>query len=59
MREPHHRKQQAHAGNHRERQAVDARPVLPLRRQALDQDGDEDQVVDAEDNLEQRQRQKR
>jgi hypothetical protein len=30
-----------------------------LRRQALDQDRDEDQVVDAEDDLQQRQREKR
>jgi hypothetical protein len=33
--------------------------VLQGRRQACDQDRDEDQVVDAEDDLEQRQREER
>jgi hypothetical protein len=34
------------------------RLVLQLRRQPLHQDGDKDEIVDAENDLEQRQREK-
>ena len=46
-------KQDPHA--HREAQADDPGTVALIRRQALDQDRDEDHVVDAEDDLEHRQ----
>ena len=42
----------------REREADDARAVALLRRQLVRQDGDEDQVVDAEDDLERDQRER-
>ena len=56
-REPDDREQQRHARDHREREAGDACGLAPLRRQAPDEDRDEDQVVDAENDLERRQRQ--
>jgi hypothetical protein len=58
VRNPHQGKQKANACEHRERQPADARLVLQLRWQALHQDGDKDEIVDAEHDLEQRQREK-
>jgi hypothetical protein len=50
---PDHREQQRDTSHHRERQAAQARLVLQRSRKALDQNRDEDQVIDAEDDLEQ------
>ena len=57
--QPHHprnRQQQADADEHRQRQAQLARPLALLLRQLPRQDRDEDDVVDAEDDLEDGQR---
>jgi hypothetical protein len=52
--QPYHREQQRDARQHREREPADACGGAPRRRQPLDQDGDENDVVDAENDLEQR-----
>ena len=56
-REPDDREQQRDPREHREREAADPRRLLALGRQPPDQDRDEDDVVDAEDDLQRRQRQ--
>ena len=58
-REPHDREQQDDARQHRQRESAKARPVLQPRRQPLYQDGEKDDVVDAEDDLEERERDER
>ena len=58
-RQPHDGEQQRDAREHRQREAGDARRLAPLRRQPAHQDGDEDDVVDAEHDLERRQRDER
>ena len=50
--DPGQRQQQQDARAHRERQAEPARKVAPFGRQPADQDRDEDDVVDAEHDLE-------
>jgi len=49
---PAQRKQQQQPRDHREAQAQAAGKVALLRRQAADQDGDEDDVVHAQDDFE-------
>jgi hypothetical protein len=50
--DPGDARQQDQAQHHRERHADEARPRLVRDRQLVGQDGNEDQVVDAEDDLE-------
>jgi hypothetical protein len=60
-RQPHHPRdgqQQAKPGDHRQRQAQAAGPLTLLFAELTGEDRDEDDVVDAEDDLEHRQRQK-
>src|SRR5262245_7980802 len=54
--EPDDGEEQRDARDHRERKPADARRVALLRRQPPDENRDEDDVVDAENDLEQRQR---
>ena len=54
--QPGEREQQADAHEHGEPEADAPRELAPLRRQAIDQDRDEDDVVDAEHELERSQR---
>ena len=53
--DPRDREQQQDAHHHREAEADDPGAVALLRRQPLDEDRDEDDVVDAEHDLEHRQ----
>ena len=53
-RHPHDRIQQRNARQHRKEEADDARAFLPPRRQPADQERDENDVVDAENDLERR-----
>src|SRR5690606_29190521 len=57
--DPGDRKQQQNARPHRQRQAEETRLGLLLFRQPADQDGDEDDVVDAKDDFQGSQSQKR
>jgi len=59
VRQPHDRIEQREARRHRDDQSARARGALPLGRQPPDQDREEDQVVDAEDDLERGERQER
>src|SRR5262249_31368986 len=59
VRDPYDREQQRDARQHRERKPGSTGGRAPRCWQPLDQDGDEDDVVDAENDLEQRQREER